>query len=851
MRRFLKKFWLSGLTMGAAAIAVAAYVFLVGAPAKVDIRSAETPTDFSGGQVREGANQGDAKRLATTGNLTYESPALTTESPTTNVVGIRWEQQGAAGVELNARIFDGKQWTEWVEVDNDDRKDGTAGTHSGLVLTSNAKQVQYRFVLSGNGQEVAVSNAQITYIDSTRGPDPTKPSKLSGLFGKAKATASGPRVLSRAEWGSPDPNGTLLQSNPYYCGKYVDDWAPHYMKPLNRVMIHHTVTAGNSAGSAAEVRGIWQYHTCSEGWGDIGYNYLVDKAGWVFQGRYFDPSRTATDGEVVGGHTYSFNDSSIGIAALGNFSTQGATGPLMNSIAHIAGFKLAPYYQGPSSSYVDEGISPQTAAESGTPARGGKWQYRLGGHRDYLATACPGNNLYSAMGYIRSQADQWFSHYVRWNQYDYEYSGVFVNGAPGGVANLRAGQSATLTLDLKNTGTDTWANSGPYPTRLGTFRPNNRGSGFQDGSWINAARAATFSEKVTIAENGTRTPSAASTIGPGDIGRFTFTVTAPNVGGSFVEYFQPVVENYTWFVRDVGLNWTINVTPNTYSYQLLDFSGTPSNQPNGTAAHTLTIKNTGNMAWTNTGDAATIRLGTERPKDHASRLQHSSWLSAARVGSFAGQAELDENGQVVKSGGSVVYDDEVHSIEPGQAAHFIFITQTPGAPFTGNEHFNFVVDGVAWLNDVGIYWPVDIRQHYHAELVGWSPPPTLDKSDGGTATIYLDYKNTGSYAWAKNGNVRVGTANPLDRPSSFRHSSWLAVNRVGSFAGEVTGGSFDAGSPDAQTIDPGETARFEITLDAAQVAARGEAYPEYFRLVADNFAWLEYVGEFFPVTVQQ
>ena len=80
--------------------------------------------------------------------------------------------------------------------------------------------------------------------------------------------------------------------------------------------IHHTVNANTytSAQVPALLRGIYAYHTQSRGWRDIGYNYLVDRFGRIWEGRY-----GGVGSPVVGAHTLGYNEVSFAMSAIGNF----------------------------------------------------------------------------------------------------------------------------------------------------------------------------------------------------------------------------------------------------------------------------------------------------------------------------------------------------------------------------------------------------------------------------------------------------------------------------------------------------------------------------------------------------
>ncbi len=298
----------------------------------------------------------------------------------------------------------------------------------------------------------------------------------------------------------------------------------------------------------------------------------------------------------------------------------------------------------------------------------------------------------------------------------------------------------------------------------------------------------------------------------------------------------------------------------TYDYRWLTQTYSMPTTPDTTGQLTLTIKNTGTATWRKDGTGASVKIGTYRNRDRSSALYDSSWLGPNRVGYFSGKAQLDESGNPVRDGsGNVVYDAGATTVATGEAAQFVFTVKTPNYPYAANEYFNIVVDGVTWLPDVGIYWPVNIGQGFGAQVVGQSGYPTIDKGTNPIGSIYFDYKNTGTFAWPKNGIVRLGTSRNRDRASSFVTSglsgasspalptntaNWLTSNRSGSFAGKVAGGILDTS---ATSIQPGETGRFYAPLDARAIANGN--YREYFQLVADGFAWLFDYGAYMDVTV--
>lgn len=126
-------------------------------------------------------------------------------------------------------------------------------------------------------------------------------------------------VLPRSGWGADE---SLRFRGP----KVV--WPPVF-QTVQKLVVHHTAGANGETGDVAKatIRSIYYYHSVTQGWGDIGYNFLVDAAGVVYKGRSTSSTKTDVDvtGEnaaaqgVTGGHAFGYNSGSVGIALLGNF----------------------------------------------------------------------------------------------------------------------------------------------------------------------------------------------------------------------------------------------------------------------------------------------------------------------------------------------------------------------------------------------------------------------------------------------------------------------------------------------------------------------------------------------------
>ncbi len=300
-----------------------------------------------------------------------------------NAAVLSWQQSDKGGVALEVRTKNGSTWSSWTPVDADDPgKDvKKADLSTALILAKNIDEMQYRFALSGTesepSAEVDLSNSTIVTIDSSEGPKSSLATLGSKLLPTVSANAgSSPNIITRAQWGSPEPNWS--------------SWPPEYAK-LNRVILHHTATI-ETGDSYADVRAIWQYHARTLGWGDIGYHYIVDSHGRIFEGRFHDKNHSSRNKvEVIGGHAYGNNVGTVGISMIGNYQHQQPSGAALESMAHVTGYKLAPY-----------GIDPNGNGPIGPATIG---------HFQVYATECPGTNIINRFGDIKARASEFYRHY--------------------------------------------------------------------------------------------------------------------------------------------------------------------------------------------------------------------------------------------------------------------------------------------------------------------------------------------------------------------------------------------------------------------------------------------------------
>jgi hypothetical protein len=285
-------------------------------------------------------------------------------------VGVQWRGPRDGGAIRMRR--DGR-WGAWRALQAGEQH-APGRNASELVAASGATAYQVRLPAGSR-------DGRGTAIDSTRGA------------ARAATSAGRPCVRTRAQWGADESLRFDAAGN--------EIWVPAYF-PVQKLTVHHTVTEGAGPDPAAVVRAIYRYHAVDLGFGDIGYHLLVDESGCIYEGRHSGADGlpvygfAAADGTpqaVNAGHVAGFNAGNVGVAVLGDFTahepTRRARKGLVRALAAVARrSRLDPLGSG---TYVN----PITGAT--------KTLATISGHRDWLATECPGEMLYPLLPAIRRE----------------------------------------------------------------------------------------------------------------------------------------------------------------------------------------------------------------------------------------------------------------------------------------------------------------------------------------------------------------------------------------------------------------------------------------------------------------
>ncbi|RHW27706.1 hypothetical protein D0Z08_08585 [Nocardioides immobilis] len=187
-----------------------------------------------------------------------------------------------------------------------------------------------------------------------------------------------PGLLFRKAWG-PDPR--------------LRNGRPSYNNRIRQVHVHHTVNSNDYARADVPgmIRAMYRYHTRNLGWSDLGYNFLVDRFGRLWEGRAGGPRRA-----VRGAHTLGFNHASVGVAAIGNLESGAVGKRMIRALVRVAAWKLDMYGGNPHRT-----IWIRSSGSDRFPYGAMVELPTIDGHRDTNQTACPGQHLYDALPAVR------------------------------------------------------------------------------------------------------------------------------------------------------------------------------------------------------------------------------------------------------------------------------------------------------------------------------------------------------------------------------------------------------------------------------------------------------------------
>lgn len=347
----------------------------------------------------EGAKQ--AKAFAGL-NSTLDSEVLEVPFPLRSV-SLSWS--GSNGVSQNILGYvrnseSNSTWSEWIPLESagEEFSSTTVFESLSVFVPANAKYVQFRLQFLNGVNGPTLDRVRLNYTAQEdngtenlyRGQNQEEQSIGLNKSAITVQAVSAPRIITRTEWGCPD-------------GENSPKAPPEPNTPITNLIVHHTrlgTQPRNPNDYKAWIYNIWYEHTYSKGWGDIGYNLLIDPQGNVYEGR-------AGGVDAKGFHFSCHNSYTTGIALLGDFSTSLPTKKALAALEQVLAWRSQVW-----------GIDPKInsilySPDSSVPALDIP---SIAGHRDSNpvtwsctdtdARTCPGDALYGLLPNIRNDVAQ-------------------------------------------------------------------------------------------------------------------------------------------------------------------------------------------------------------------------------------------------------------------------------------------------------------------------------------------------------------------------------------------------------------------------------------------------------------
>ncbi|TDW15257.1 peptidoglycan recognition protein family protein [Kribbella kalugense] len=314
--------------------------------------------------------------------IPLDGPTVQARTKPFGMVAVTWPE-GVPNVTAKVRVERDGKWTDWESLSVEDEHGPDPLVPEGIerggtepLWVGNATGVQASAATSAG---TTIAGAKVVLIQPGVLASDASDDDAAGVVEPAASRAPYPMPLmvSRKRWGADE---RLRSHNGAACTR------PKYTTTVLAAFVHHTADRNDYTRTQvpAMVRAMYAYHVKSRGWCDLGYNFLVDRFGRVFEGRY-----GGAQWPVLGAHTASFNSNSFGVALIGNFEKAAPPQAMLESTARVLAWKLDANYRSPLATITLDGSRLHTVS----------------GHRDTKATACPGTQLYNKLGWLKQRVN--------------------------------------------------------------------------------------------------------------------------------------------------------------------------------------------------------------------------------------------------------------------------------------------------------------------------------------------------------------------------------------------------------------------------------------------------------------
>lgn len=316
------------------------------------------------------------------------------------VVGVTWPGDAPAPASIAVRYQRGTEWSTWASLEAEEEssspESGVRSSEPMAITDADNVEVVVQKVPEAADVTYSVQLIDPSALASSPSSAAPSPSSDASSLPQAAAAALAPLVSdvasvyglginTRRAWGADESFRNDF------------DMAEDYRVTYSGAVVHHTASSNDysQAQVPSLIRGFYYYHAVTNGWGDIGYQLLVDRFGGVWEGRYGSLERVRLGSHALGGNYQTF-----GISVIGDYSNVAPSAAAQESTAKAIAWMFETYGIGnPQGSIWIPGSNGNGGLGSGRMVN------TISGHRQVSVTACPGNAFFVLLPQMRNRVE--------------------------------------------------------------------------------------------------------------------------------------------------------------------------------------------------------------------------------------------------------------------------------------------------------------------------------------------------------------------------------------------------------------------------------------------------------------
>ncbi|MFZ9717934.1 MAG: N-acetylmuramoyl-L-alanine amidase [Chitinophagaceae bacterium] len=275
---------------------------------------------------------------------------------------------------------DGKRWKPWTPITKDEHYEKTKYDFVSTLMEFDSGERFYQLKIESNlsNKGKIIDSVLLNFFSPGTTPSlPNKSNTISPIHQhknepiteSQNCSCPLPVFVNRAGWNSPQQS-----------------WNPS-STAVTHLIVHHSAGSNTSTNWAAVVLSIWNFHTGTNGYSDIGYNWLIAPDGTLFEGRF----KSSTD-DITGAHFCGFNGGTMGVCMLGTFTNETITDAARNTLIRLLAWKSCQRNIDPTASAFHSSSNLQLNL--------------ISGHRQGCSTECPGTSLFNTLPAMRTAVKQ-------------------------------------------------------------------------------------------------------------------------------------------------------------------------------------------------------------------------------------------------------------------------------------------------------------------------------------------------------------------------------------------------------------------------------------------------------------